>query len=207
MRRKTLARYAASRLETFLTQLANLRPEDEAGLRFVRKYGHMLSDLPSSEQWRHPFVATTPEQLDLARAKNLQHELQCIWRSGTREARQFRVLMLAKWAQESGSFTFMLSPEAMHPGPFAQALLYLLNSDRALICGNPKCLAPYLFRPRDKKRQVYCSDLCAEFGQRESKKKWWADKGDEWRKRRQSTQGRTLKKGRKGDKHGTRKTR
>lgn len=45
------------------------------------------------------------------------------------------------------------------------------NLDRALFCPNPECRTPFFFSAR--KGQVYCSPKCAEYGQRESKKKWW----------------------------------
>jgi len=191
---RTLARYSDKRIERFLTELANLHVGIEAGARFIKKYGQMLCDLPGAEQWGHPRVASTPEKLELTRAASLRSELRLIWQSRTREARQMRVLMLAKWTQDLGKFTFLLPPAVMHPGPFAQAILYLLNSNRALVCGNPDCPAPYFFRPRDKRRQVYCSEACAEFGQRKTKMKWWAEKGNEWRKRRQSKRGKNGQK-------------
>jgi hypothetical protein len=71
------------------------------------------------------------------------------------------------------------------PGPFEQAILHLLNSaDRALVCGNPDCPAPLFFRSRTNRRQRYCSPKCSGFGQREAKRKWWADHGHEWREKK-----------------------
>ena len=47
------------------------------------------------------------------------------------------------------------------------------NLDRALQCPNPECPAPYFFGK--EKGQRYCSPDCAQYGQRESKKKWWRE--------------------------------
>lgn len=185
MDRKSLARYGSSQLERFLIEIANLHTEEDARMRFIKKYRHMLSNLPDAEQWAHPALPASPEQLEIRRAANMQSELQYVWRCGTHEARQLRALMLMRWARESEKQSFMSHPEVLTPGPFAQAILYLVNSNRALVCGNPECkIQRYFFRPPDKKHQVYCSEICAEFGQRKAKQKWWEDHGEQWRRKR-----------------------
>ena len=98
------------------------------------------------------------------------------------------------------------------PIPFEQALSYLVKyADKARYCANPECPAPYFFVQR--KNQRYCSEICAAPAQRELKRKWWAEHGEEWRAERQSKKPsrrrankgksdkrpkRTTKKGRKG---------
>lgn len=57
---------------------------------------------------------------------------------------------------------------------FEKVALYLQrNSRRALFCPNPECANPYFFS--NKRGQSYCSHRCAQYGQRESKKKWWQE--------------------------------
>lgn len=70
------------------------------------------------------------------------------------------------------------------PTPFEQALSYLVKvGDKARYCANPECPAPYFFVQR--KNQRYCSEICAAPAQRELKRKWWAEHGEEWRMARQ----------------------
>jgi hypothetical protein len=56
--------------------------------------------------------------------------------------------------------------------PFEAAIFHFQNQDkRVRHCRNPECQEPYFFAR--KRNQEYCSPDCAEYGQRESKKKWW----------------------------------
>jgi hypothetical protein len=216
MRHKTLARYSSSRLEKFLTELANLAEDHGARVRFIKKYGHMFSDLPDADQWRHPAIADSREQLEIKRAVYVQGELRGIWQSGsgeaklplgTRGARQWAALRFIRWAQES-RVSFMLNLDVIAPGPFAQALLHVVNSERARVCRNLECrIQRYFFRPPGKKRQLYCSEICAEVAQRQWKKNWWGEHGVEWRKQRRTRAKKTQLTKTKGRTHGAQKTR
>ena len=205
---KTLATktIGGHRLEAFLVELANVRGTDDAVQRLLMMHGAMLEDFPSAEMWmnpsRRPLVDTTKEQLEKLRILNLSSELQYLWRQKAVEAKQFRIGILIGLAQQAGNRGFLIAPQVLRPGPFAQALLHLLKSaNRTRVCGNPDCrVTPYFFRKR--RRQTYCSDVCAEFGQRKAKEKWWADKGTEWRKTRKP---RNQAEKKKGGNRGTRK--
>lgn len=88
-------------------------------------------------------------------------------------------------------FDALCDPARAHhfppPTPFERAINYLVKiADRARYCGNPECDAPYFIAKR--KNQRYCSEKCAGHGQRELKRSWWAEHGEEWRKGRQSNQ-------------------
>jgi hypothetical protein len=67
---------------------------------------------------------------------------------------------------------------ALKDGPpprseFEEIAFYLQrNLTRAVRCQNPDCPAPFFFT---KNKQRYCCGDCAEYGQRESKKKWWRE--------------------------------
>jgi hypothetical protein len=58
---------------------------------------------------------------------------------------------------------------------FEAAVFYFQRRllDFAKHCGNPTCPAPYFIAK--KKQQKFCSSVCAEPSQRESKRKWWTD--------------------------------
>ena len=92
-------------------------------------------------------------------------------------------------------------PEAL---PIEQAFEYLLkHHKRARYCASPDCPAPYFFAKRHTQR--YCSEMCGQNGERETKRRWWAEHGTAWRKERKHTAttaskklGKATKKGRKG---------
>src|SRR5580700_10238976 len=131
MTQDTLAkRISASKIERFLTELANLRGQDESAQRFHKRYADWFADLPSAERWFHPrgepFHGTSAAELEKLRAINLSNHMQGIWRAPTREARQFKALKLHQlmWWSEKGDL--LLAPQIASPSPLAQALLYLL---------------------------------------------------------------------------------
>lgn len=186
MPRKTLASIATSKIERFLEWLANLKQEDEAAaVHFARRFEDMLKDVPSAKelfQWGRPNDFGRPEALEFLRISQLSSSVRSIWRGPTANEKQFRALMLQGTLSKANP-TFLLTPELFSPGPFSQAILHLLRSaDRALICLNSDCSTPYFLRKG--KRQRYCSEKCAEVGQRQAKRKWWAEHGERWREKR-----------------------
>lgn len=80
-----------------------------------------------------------------------------------------------------------------------QRALYLLfrESWRARVC--EKCETKFIAR---RVAQKYCSTECSGNMQRELKRKWWAEHGETWRRRRKKS-----KRNEKGGHNGTRKTR
>ena len=55
------------------------------------------------------------------------------------------------------------------------------------VCANPDCPAPYFIA--HKRAQRYCEEPCAKVFQREWKRRWWKEKGTNWRRRRRGTRG------------------
>jgi hypothetical protein len=80
-----------------------------------------------------------------------------------------------------------------------QRALYLLfrESWRARICDN--CRTKFIAR---RAAQRYCTTDCSESVLHELKRKWWADHGDSWRRRRMAS-----KRRKRGGPYGTRKAR
>jgi len=64
MARKALATIPASRLERFLSELANLRNDEPALSRFLTMFGEILADLPSAQQWYGKDEERTRRQLE-----------------------------------------------------------------------------------------------------------------------------------------------
>jgi hypothetical protein len=70
-------------------------------------------------------------------------------------------------------------------------------------CPNPECPHPYFIKGR--KNQRFCDrPACAAHGQREHKRKWWKERGEEWRQKwekvRRSQSKRQKRSSRKGKK-------
>jgi len=64
--------------------------------------------------------------------------------------------------------------------PLAVAAGISERSSKMALCANPECHRRYFLRERSSDR--FCGNpVCANFGQREKKRKWWAAHGKEWR--------------------------
>jgi hypothetical protein len=84
--------------------------------------------------------------------------------------------------------------------PIEQAFEYLLtHHSQTRYCRNGECPAPYFFTKRHTQR--YCSESCAQSGERETKRRWWAEQGSALRKKQ--TQSKAISKlGRKASRKG-----
>jgi hypothetical protein len=68
--------------------------------------------------------------------------------------------------------------------PLVLALSVAELGPRLGICANPECALRYFIR--SKAGQRFCGGPeCAVIAQREFKRRWWAEHGKEWRKRRE----------------------
>lgn len=182
--------------------------------------------LQEDEQMRAAFPPSVQDRLiekigtRLWQLPSLRAFVRRLWTEQDARKREWAVFVVRYWLytmgrdmSQEGEFLDINSssdwfPQIPPPTPFEQALSYLVKSaDRARYCPNPDCPAPYFFAKR--KNQRYCSEICAAPAQREMKRKWWAEHGEEWRAARagkkQSKGGadkgrsgkRTVKKGRK----------
>jgi hypothetical protein len=74
-----------------------------------------------------------------------------------------------------------------------EALYYLFkNFDKAKVCANPDCPAPYFIAPRSNTK--FCSAACVEEIRREAKRAWWESSGNEWREKRKKKKKKRRKK-------------
>jgi hypothetical protein len=68
--------------------------------------------------------------------------------------------------------------------PLSLAVAVSEVSPRMIICQNPECPNPYFLKGRSTQR--FCErPACTLYGQREHKKKWWAEHGKQWKQERQ----------------------
>jgi hypothetical protein len=67
--------------------------------------------------------------------------------------------------------------------PLEEAVFHLQSEERrARRCGNTDCPAPFFFANR--KNQKFCRDECAAPAKSAAKKRWWEERGIEWRQQR-----------------------
>lgn len=193
---KTLARLSASQAERFLAELANLG--DDSLQRFIKRYGdlfkprhyvHEIEEL--KQQWESTGLDWTGTQV-----LGLRNLVRRAWIAPDIRTREYLLFLAQREDLIAGDaryinneFTGQLSP----PSQIEQALIYLRRcGNLARYCANADCPAPYFIAKR--KSQKYCTDACSAPAQREFKRRWWADHGEEWRAARVTKK--TVKKGR-----------
>jgi len=254
---QTLARFSPPQLERFLSELANLRTDLSALIRFQKSFADLIPPLDKSwfdevtkerasrlaeiegaleqykkdgkaEEFSRVFLGSDPLEVELTKelielgegdVEELNVEdtvwvlilrimLRGLWSEPDYRQREWRVFVirhhLYSMAQDAFSEKGTLAifhPEKLiripPPMPFEQALLHFVkNADRARYCANSECPAPYFFVKR--KNQRYCSEICAAPAQRELKRQWWSEHGEEWRKERAVKKTAKRKTARKG---------
>jgi hypothetical protein len=162
-------------------------PSDVEGvLRFTRKYGPVQTSPAGGKEFE---VFWQPWTLD-------QRRLRSLWR-------QKSFFDLNKRERSNGTLAFQsgwLTYTAANLFVYLCMDLVTCEAKRLKICKRADCPNPYFIARHLKQR--FCSDKCAEWGQREWKKQWWTEHGAAWRQERKESK---LKK--KGGKNVTHKTR
>lgn len=94
--------------------------------------------------------------------------------------RQATLYNRQSWLLSSGEFYWVTPNHHILPLSLAIGVSELLP--KMAVCANPECSQPYFLKGR--KNQRFCDrPTCAAYGQRQHKKKWWSEHGDEWRER------------------------
>jgi hypothetical protein len=173
----------------FLVELANLNDAPESAERFSKRFsGFQLFDFPF-----RAFSPTPGEEKHEERSwlVQLRAIMQAIWTQPDARRREWNVAVLRTTLAEpplnqmssrrrAGDLMALILPEPLPESPIERALDYLLKwHHKARHCENPQCPAPYFFGIKASQR--YCSETCAEHGQREAKRRWWDQHGDDWR--------------------------
>jgi hypothetical protein len=188
MKDKDLARISPAEAKRFLTELANL--SDDAVGRFQKRFGDRVpnNNVATFVLTSESFTLGTEEQERQtveAETLGLRNLLRRIWIEPDLRTKRYGVFLLWKrsmfssltWVGEE--IPFGLPP----PSPFEQAIQVLIDAaELARYCGNPECFTPYFFASR--RSQKYCSDACALPAQKEFKRQWWSEHGEEWRAKR-----------------------
>jgi hypothetical protein len=165
-----------------VTDFANWPTTPEAVLKFTSKYGPL-------EERRSIGVDDKgrPFQFELRAWRAKQQEFQSEWHLYNKLS---HIPSSGSWIQVSPQEAFLrrgfgLEYRAENLWRFLLFSLDSLPSKRLRACKRPDCTHPYFVAGHLK--QTFCSDGCAEWGQKQWKLKWWAEHGDEWRKKRLSS--------------------
>ena len=160
-------------------EFANCSNRPGSILRFVKKYGPLLSLQEPGAQFRE----TVTVWLDL------QRRYRAIWNGlATREIRR-RFGMTGAWSMggDGGIFIFSersgygltFKAKTLHKLPWLN--LYARPAKNYRRCQNPHCKITPFFLSRDH-RQRFCCDPCSGWSRKESKKLWWETHGKLLRK-------------------------
>jgi hypothetical protein len=201
----TLAPVSAAQAKAFLEELANLSNEQRAIDRFETRYTRFLPWAHSVAQTTRikeiPLEVTHSETTLVSPGYNplfaLQKALRLIWKAPDQMTKERMIFRFREGDfTTTGSFFFnMLTPWPLTP--FEQAVLYLLKEAKLTRhCENPGCSTPYFFAQR--RNQKYCSGPCSMPAQREHKRNWWRQHGDQWRKNRVNKRKRRVRSTPKG---------
>ena len=177
---RTLAWKLSSRQsQEVLKALVNLQVLDRAAVDdFLDRFGHLI---PKFKGLGEPPIPES--KMRLVRIKLLSAGLQDVWNSTDQRMKEFAVFYIIRLVNSTGDPARLVGDWKLPPPtPFEDAVRHL-NRARTHQCQNPECPAPYFFAKR--KTQTYCSEDCAEYGQRQAKKRWWAAHGEAWRLTRQ----------------------
>jgi hypothetical protein len=159
-----------------IVDLANLRDDGED--YFWRKWRRAYNQT----KWNRPL-------------SKYRDELRKVWSvplSDSHEGATLADVRLRLWLDEAHrrqTWTWTLWKGCVFPDfrnniPLSLAVGVSQLAPRLTICQNPKCLNRYFLKGRSTQR--FCDQpACIRYGQREHKKKWWAENGEQWRRERQ----------------------
>jgi hypothetical protein len=164
-------------IEDFL----NWPSDSESILRFTRRYGPLQQEPVRGAAFRFPPISWEVDQRFFRKH----------WRSAAK---------YPDWQPDGGTLAFRngrLTYTAKNLYMYLYMDLFTSEAKRLRLCRRPDCPHPYFIAGHLKQR--FCSDQCAEWGQREWKKQWWKEHGETWRAKRKIEQEEV--------KHGTKKAR
>jgi hypothetical protein len=179
--KSVLVPFEGEREGRLIDKFLNWPSDPESIAQFTRKYGPLeIATVPGNEFRFHV--------TDFSR---VQRQLQTIWKDINAHTAH-NLMKGGSLHFRGGSVSFI-----------AKTLFWYLYMDlitlpieRVKICKRDQCVHPYFIAGHLKQR--FCSDECAEEGQRELKKEWWDKNGQAWRvKRRRAVKTEETKNGTK----------
>jgi hypothetical protein len=163
-----LAEIGGTRNAGLIESFANWPGDAKSIVRFTRRYGPL----------EIPAIPGGPFEFHLDEFKAAQEHFREMWRTPPKHS-DLELLSLG------GSLRFHKA-SITYTAPTLYAYLYadLTTSpaERVRVCKREKCRHPYFIAGHLK--QQFCSDECAEEGQRVLKREWWEKHGQSWRAKR-----------------------
>jgi hypothetical protein len=168
-------------------------PDEKTAIRFLEKFKEFFPRL-DFKLGVGPIIIGQGHKLDSL--KEVRRVLAMAWRRPTALSRQLCIMQLlaiyvsprgfegegAIYGRDQSWASWVES----RFDPFSLVGLRALQiADRMRYCPNPTCPASYFIAQR--RSQKYCTDACALPAQRELKRAWWKEHGDEWRKARKAS--------------------
>jgi len=152
-----------------------------------------LANLPDSQwkgfnrRYRHYYIPW-PSENDLL---NWRMWLRKAWEGDDRDVK-FALAAWTKVATRDNSESWVFDPTPPYsvvPNYKILALSLAIGVSELLpklaVCANPECPQPYFFKGR--KTQRFCDrPACAAYGQREHKRNWWNEHGQEWKEQQET---------------------
>jgi len=214
---QTLATLNPQRLERFLVELVNVRIADSDAIsrfaeRFAEGFGLYEQRLAINTRIEGEKRSPRRAAVEALIIPYFYDVFRAAWVEPDAKTREFAFAMLrTEWMQmrypdrglslrDEGGVKRL--PPPGEETPIELAFHYLLkHHSRTRCCPNPDCPAPYFFAERHTQR--YCTEQCAQIGERATKRKWWAEHGTAWRKQTKranatKTDRKTTKKPKKG---------
>jgi hypothetical protein len=162
---------------------ANLKLDWQSMLGFARTYGKMLNSESVSEQ------GVTESDIELY--SQMQRLLRGAWQG------DLTAIELIQFGAKHYSEQAAYGPISVKPVPTSSGLdiythdlwtyirlAFLTDRDRARVCANPDCIAPYFLAKR-KDTKLCGSELCATRAQRQWALDWWNEEGADRRRKSQ----------------------
>lgn len=174
----SLTQFYGEEKGTLLQDFVNCSTRPESILRFTKKHGPLDGHAKPSAEFK----------FQLSEWRKRQQSMRSLWNSQ-------RSALGWEMSPDDGYLAYenrQLVYRARTLFLFLAIDLFTLPVDRMKVCIRPGCVAPF-FVTRDL-RQKFCSEKCAGWAQRISKKIWWNREGPAWRKRRARTKTRKVKR-------------
>lgn len=177
---QSLIDFYAPKVGLLAEEFMNWGDEPAEIARFVRLYAPLLL-----KQWEHPNrTLISPRageefRFPLAVWREAKAGFRLTWEIISGGRADFHATFQGDvLVAEEGQLIY----KALNLYNFMQLELALCPQERLRKCRRPGCHSPYFLAGH--LRQRYCSTVCAEWAQSQSKKNWWELRGREWLKAR-----------------------
>ena len=167
--------YGLQRGRTLVEEFVNWGDDAKSILQFTRRFGPLTTPRAGNGTFRESLQYFRGHQKDMRRSWEFYASVSHFPR------RDWTVVVNTGefWTERDGDLIFV-TPQLDN---FLVYQLHSLPAKRFRICARPECQTRFF--QASHLRQSYCSEICAQWGQRQWKKRWWAAKGKGWREHRQ----------------------